>query len=109
MAGRESQGDNRGLENKGLVVSFPWYCAQLQRVVTVILKDGVKLKKLLSQVHIAGNWQKWESNSSPPDASFCVIDLKVTLLDRKSKEMVLGKLDEEYMAKVDTIYMHKKK
>lgn len=45
----------------------------------------------------------------PPDASFCVIDLKVTLADRKSKEMVLGKLDEECMVKVDTIYMHKKK
>lgn len=40
VAGGKAYGDNWGLDNKGFVVSFPWYCAQLQRVIMVILKDG---------------------------------------------------------------------
>lgn len=45
----------------------------------------------------------------PPEASFCVIDLKVTLADRKGREMFSGKLDMQYMVKVDTLYIYIRK
>lgn len=90
-----------GGENGGTTGDFccPFlvYSAQLQRLVMVILKLGKsKLKKfkLLPQSHITGKWHKWESNLSLPDASFCVIDMKVTLADGRSREMVLRRLDE---------------
>lgn len=41
----------------------------------------------------------------PPEASFCVIDLKVTLAGRKAEEMFSGKLGVECMVKVDTLYI----
>lgn len=58
-------------------------------------------------------WQRGESHSgclnSGPHASFPVTDREVVLADGTSREMALGKLDEGYVVKADTIHIYKKK
>ena len=63
----------------------------------------LKFKKVMAPS--SHSWKVTES----PEASFCVIDLKVTLADRKRREMFSGKLDVECVVKVDTLYIYKRK